>query len=74
MAAVCHDVYSAQRARGSNDCQIMALGARVVGEELAKALVDTWLAASFEGGKSTAKVERIKEIESRYTKGQVGVG
>jgi ribose 5-phosphate isomerase B len=67
-AAVCHDVYSAQRARGSNDCQIMALGARVVGEELAKALVDTWLSASFEGGKSTAKVERIKEIESRYTK------
>ena len=37
-AAVCHDVYSTQRARKSNDCQIMALGARVVGEELAKAL------------------------------------
>ncbi|HEY5813623.1 MAG TPA: ribose 5-phosphate isomerase B [Terrimicrobiaceae bacterium] len=67
-AAVCHDVYSTQRARKSNDCQIMALGARVVGEELAKALVDTWLASSFEGGKSAEKVERIKEIEGHYAK------
>jgi ribose 5-phosphate isomerase B len=67
-AAVCHDVYSTQRARKSNDCQIMALGARVVGEELAKALVDTWLESSFEGGKSAEKVERIKEIEGHYAK------
>ena len=67
-AAVCHDVYSTQRARKSNDCQIMALGARVVGEELAKALVDTWLESSFEGGKSAEKVDRIKEIEGHYTK------
>ena len=67
-AAVCHDVYSAQRARKSNDCQIMALGARVVGEDLAKTLVDTWLESSFEGGKSAAKVERIKEIEGHYFK------
>ena len=62
-AAVCHDVYSAERARKSNDCQVMALGARVVGEEYAKSLVDTWLKSDFEGGKSSAKVERIKEIE-----------
>jgi ribose 5-phosphate isomerase B len=67
-AAVCHDVYSAQRARKSNNCQIMALGARVVGEELAKTLVDTWLDSSFEGGKSTEKVERIGEIERQYSK------
>lgn len=67
-AAVCHDVYSTQRARKSNDCQIMALGARVIGEELAKALVDTWLESSFEGGKSAEKVERIKEIEGHYAK------
>jgi ribose 5-phosphate isomerase B len=46
----------------------MALGARVVGEELAKTLVDTWLESSFEGGKSAAKVERIKEIERHYVK------
>ena len=66
-ATVCHDVYSAERARKSNDCQVMALGARVVGEEYAKRLVDTWLESDFEGGKSAAKVERIKEIESELT-------
>ena len=66
-AAVCHDVYSAERARKSNDCQVMALGARVVGEEYAKSLVDTWLRSDFEGGKSTAKVERMKEIEQQFT-------
>ncbi len=66
-AAVCHDQYSAERARKSNDAQIMALGARVVGEELAKSLVDTWLDADFAGGGSTAKVERMTAIEQRYS-------
>jgi ribose 5-phosphate isomerase B len=65
-AAVCHDVYSTERARKSNDCQVMALGARVVGEEYAKSLVDAWLKSNFEGGKSAAKVERIKEIEQEF--------
>lgn len=65
-AAVCHDQYSAERARKSNDAQVMALGARVVGEELAKSLVDTWLASDFQGGSSTAKVERMKEIEQQF--------
>jgi ribose 5-phosphate isomerase B len=65
-AAVCHDVYSAERARKSNDCQVMALGARVVGEEYAKLLVDSWLESDFEGGKSSAKVERIKAIENEF--------
>lgn len=62
-AAVCHDSYSAQRARKSNDCQIMTLGARVVGEELAKDLVDIWLDSEFEPARSGPKVERIREIE-----------
>jgi ribose 5-phosphate isomerase B len=66
-AAVCHDAYSAERSRKSNDCQVMALGARVVGEEYAKSLVDTWLKSDFEGGKSAAKVERMKEIEQQFT-------
>ena len=66
-AAVCHDAYSAERSRKSNDCQVMALGARVVGEEYAKSLVDTWLKSDFEGGKSAAKVERMKAIEQQFT-------
>jgi ribose 5-phosphate isomerase B len=65
-AAVCHDPYSTERSRKSNDCQIMTMGSRVIGDELAKSLVDIWLAADFQGGPSAPKVDRIKEIEQRF--------
>lgn len=58
-AAQCHDVYSASRARKSNNAQIMTLGARVIGSELALVLVETWLASEFEAGRSAPKVQRI---------------
>jgi ribose 5-phosphate isomerase B len=63
-AAQCHDTYSAERASRSNDAQIITLGARVVGPELAKAIVDTWLQSSFDGGRSQPKVDRISAFES----------
>ena len=62
-AAQCHDTYSAQRARKSNNAQIIALGARVIGPELAKEIVGAWLDAEFEGGSSTSKVEKIGYYE-----------
>jgi ribose 5-phosphate isomerase B len=65
-AAVCHDSYSAERSRKSNDCQIMTMGGRVVGEELAKSLVDIWLASEYQGGRSAPKVERMKEIDKHF--------
>lgn len=64
-AAQCHDTYSAERASRSNDAQIVTLGARVVGPELAKAIVDTWLRCNFDGGRSIPKVRRIEEYETR---------
>ena len=64
-AAVCHDPFSAERARKSNNAQIMALGARIIGVELAKLLVDIWLNSEFEGGGSIEKIERISEYEKR---------
>lgn len=70
-AAVCHDPYSAERARKSNDAQIMCMGERVIGVELAKMLVDIWLECDFSGGRSTPKVERIMEYEKKY---HVGAG
>ncbi len=63
-AAQCHDTYSAERARKSNDAQIVTLGARVIGSELAKVIVHSFLAARFSGGPSAAKVERILAYES----------
>lgn len=65
-AAVCHDPFSTERSRKSNDAQIMCMGERVLGVELAKYLVDIWLACDFAGGGSTPKVERIMEVEQSY--------
>lgn len=65
-AAVCHDPFSAERSRKSNNAQIMCMGERVVGVELAKCLVDIWLNSDFSGGGSTPKVERIMEYEKEY--------
>ncbi|MCX9041664.1 MULTISPECIES: ribose 5-phosphate isomerase B [Enterobacteriaceae] len=62
-AAQCHDTYSAERARKSNDAQVMTLGARVIGPELAKNIVDAWLASEYEGGRSAPKVDRINHYE-----------
>ena len=65
-AAVCHDPFSAERSRKSNDAQIMCMGERVVGVELAKYLVDIWLKCDFAGGGSTPKVDKIMEYEKQY--------
>lgn len=62
-AAQCHDTYSAQRARKSNNAQVIALGARVIGPELAKEIIGAWLDAEFEGGGSAPKVEKIGYYE-----------
>lgn len=65
-AAVCHDPFSAERSRKSNNAQIMCMGERVIGVELAKYLVDIWLGCEFAGGGSTPKVERIIELEQAH--------
>ncbi|AZE67567.1 ribose 5-phosphate isomerase B [Pseudomonas synxantha] len=62
-AAQAHDTYSAERARKSNDAQILSIGARVIGAELAKSIVTAFLASEFEVARSGAKVERINAIE-----------
>ncbi len=62
-AAQCHDTYSAERASRSNDAQIITIGARVVGPELAKSIVAAWLNSTFDGGRSQPKVDRISDYE-----------
>ena len=63
-AAVCHDPYSAERARASNDAQVIAFGAQIVAPVLARKLLDIWLASEFQGGRSLRKVEKIKQIDA----------
>lgn len=65
-AAVCHDPFSTERSRKSNDAQIMCMGERVVGVELAKYLVDLWLDCDFVGGGSAPKVMRMMELEQEH--------
>ena len=62
-AGVCHDVYSAERLRKSNDAQVITMGARVVGPELAKSVLAAWLKSDFEAGGSARKVTRMRELE-----------
>ena len=63
-AALTHDTYSAERAAKSNNAQIITMGARVIGPELAKSIVDTWLASEFDpNGPSAANVEAIDRLD-----------
>jgi ribose 5-phosphate isomerase B len=65
-AALTHDTYSAERAAKSNNAQIIAMGARVIGPELAKAIVDMWLASVFDpNGPSAANVAAVDRLDSR---------
>ena len=64
-AAVCSEPYTAKMARAHNNCNILAFGARVVGAELAKMIVETWLNTEFEGGRHQRRVDMIMEIEDK---------
>lgn len=65
-AAVAHDPYSAERARASNCAQVIAFGAQIIGPAVAKMLLDIWLAAEFQGGRSQRKVVKIMQIDARH--------
>jgi len=67
-AALVHDTYSAERAALSNNAQIITMGARVVGPELAKAIVLSWLNAEFDpASHSAANVNAMDELDSKYS-------
>jgi len=68
-AAQCHDTYSAQRAALSNNAQIITMGARVVGTELAKSIAEAFLRETFDPeGRSTGNVDAINEVDAKYNK------
>ena len=64
-AAQCHDVYSAERAALSNDAHVITLGALIVGPQVARSVVKTWLELSYKDGPSTVKIRKIMELEQR---------
>ncbi|HIT31178.1 MAG TPA: ribose 5-phosphate isomerase B [Candidatus Scatomorpha stercoravium] len=63
--ALCGDCYSAQMCREHNDANVLALGARVLGEGLALKIVDTYLDSSFQGGRHARRVAKIMALEDK---------
>lgn len=64
-ACVCSEPYSARLSRMHNHTNVLAFGARVIGTELAKMIVDQWLEAEEEGGRHEKRIEMLMEIENR---------
>ena len=67
-AAVCSEPYSASLTVRHNNANIIALGARVIGVELAKMTVDAFFDAEFEGGRHQRRVNMISDIEKKYSR------
>lgn len=63
-AVVCSEPYSAMLSKQHNNTNVLAFGARVVGVELAKMIVDQWLNAKFEGGRHQKRVDMLGDIEN----------
>lgn len=63
-AIVCSEPYSAKLSREHNDTNVLCLGARVVGIELAKMIIDVWLESKFEGGRHLDRIQKIARYES----------
>lgn len=61
----CSEPYSAKLSREHNNTNMLAFGARVVGIELAKMIVDAWLSGEFEGGRHQKRIDMLKDIEER---------
>ena len=62
--ALCSDTFSAKMTRIHNNSNMLALGARVIGVELAKEIVNAWLDAEFEGGRHQVRIDMITALEN----------
>jgi ribose 5-phosphate isomerase B len=65
-AALCNDLYTARLARAHNDANVLSIGARVVGTDLAEEILALFLSTEFEGGRHARRVAEISELESQF--------
>ena len=72
-AVVCSEPYSAMLSRQHNNTNVLALGARVIGPELARMIVKAWLEAEFEGGRHASRLEIISQIEAEREIGKTAL-
>jgi ribose 5-phosphate isomerase B len=69
-AGICHDTFSAHQGVEDDDMNVLCLGARVIGPELAKEIVRVWLSASFSGAeRHCRRLGKINQIEKEFMKG-----
>ncbi|MDA3898114.1 MAG: ribose 5-phosphate isomerase B [Desulfobacteraceae bacterium] len=61
-AALCNDIFSAMMSRQHNDSNLLVLGGRVIGVELAKEIVQVWLKTPFEGGRHKSRIDKFDTI------------
>ncbi|HEY6953123.1 MAG TPA: ribose 5-phosphate isomerase B [Bacteroidota bacterium] len=66
-AVPCYDEFVARSSREHNDANVLTLGGRIVGSELAKSIVKIWLETWFGGGRHQARVDKIRDVEQRYS-------
>ncbi|MCI0468787.1 MAG: ribose 5-phosphate isomerase B [Nitrospirae bacterium] len=64
-ASLCNDLFSAKMSRLHNDANVLVMGGRIIGKDLAKEIVKTWLTTSFEGGRHVNRLKKITLIEER---------
>ncbi|WP_018248207.1 ribose 5-phosphate isomerase B [Orenia marismortui] len=62
-ASLCHDVFSAKATRLHNNSNVLAMGERVIGTELALEIARTWLDTEFEGGRHQRRIDKISQLE-----------
>lgn len=67
-ASLCNDVFSAKMSRLHNDANILVLGGRIIGKDLAAEIVKTWLSTPFEGERHLKRLTKIKKIEGNLNK------
>lgn len=65
-AATCHDVYTARNSRLHNNANVLSMGSRVIGIDVAKDILHTWLNTDFGGGRHKRRVDKIADIERKY--------
>jgi ribose 5-phosphate isomerase B len=64
-ASLCNELFSAKMSRLHNDANILVLGGRIVGKDLAKEIVHTWMTTQFEGGRHLNRLKKITFIEEK---------
>ncbi|HDD53445.1 MAG: ribose 5-phosphate isomerase B [Aquificota bacterium] len=69
-ATLCHDIYTARMSRLHNDSNVLAMGGRILGADLAREMLKVWLETPFEGGRHERRLRKVAEIERKILEGE----